>query len=656
MNPQEFGKYRLRDRIAVGGTAEVFRAALVRPDGVEQTVVLKRVLPQHARDPRFRQLFREEALVVASLEHPNIVRIHDFGEMQGTCYLALEHVDGADLDTLLGPGGEELPGPPLAAYLAVQLASALEYIHGRTSPRGTPLRIVHRDISPHNILVSHRGEVKLADFGIARSALRSDKTVDGSIKGKFDYMSPEQATPGAEVDARTDLFALGAVLYQMLFGSPPFYSRNDVETLDAVRACRYRLDESWLSEPHRALVPILARCLRRAREERYPDAGALRRDLEAYLAELPHPSPDARTLAAWVTRARRAREAARPADVLVHALLGGTDPGRDDTAVVGAKEAAVAVGLVTPVPMTPTPITQIRPRTTATARPTPRPTERPADRSAERAVEPPPSRSAPSRSGPSRSTPDLVTPLPLPRAPRPPRRGTRLRSLLPLAAVALVTAGATILLTRLLGGGRPSDDDTRPSVTAPSTLSSRADASPARLSVPTQKPLAPSPPPRRADARPPSSSGAGETPTQLLVNSEPPGATVLLNGVVIGRAPLAYPAPAGAYEVEVVRSGYLPYRTTIPAGRGDQKLLAVLKRRGSTAPAAHGFLTVNSIPWAKVFVDGRPVGITPLRSLKVGAGGHRVQLRDAQGKLLRTFVAQVPAGHTKVFSFDQSDP
>ena len=219
---EAYARYKLHHRIAIGGTAEVFRATFLSSEGEERAIVIKRILPQFARDERFRQIFHEEACVAVTIAHHNIVRVLDHGDIGQTCYIALELVEGKDLGSLLASSRSAGAPPPyrLSAYIAAQVCDALQFIHNVTSSEGTPLRIIHRDVSPQNILVSYDGDVKLTDFGIAKSAIRQERTVDGVIRGKIDFMAPEQATL-SEVDYRIDIFALGCVLYKMVHGAPP---------------------------------------------------------------------------------------------------------------------------------------------------------------------------------------------------------------------------------------------------------------------------------------------------------------------------------------------------------------------------------------------------------------------------------------------------
>jgi serine/threonine protein kinase len=276
---QRLGRFRLLERLAVGGTAEIFRARLLGAAG-EQPVVVKRILPQHVRDSRFRGMFQQEARLLARLDHPNVVRLLDFAEVKGSLLLVLEHVDGGDLAALMA--GARMP-PPLAAYVVLEVARALDYVHARTDEAGQALHIIHQDVSPQNILLSTAGAVKLTDFGIARSTHRRERAGTGVIRGKFAYLAPEQAVPGGPMDARVDVFALGAVLYELLFGRSPFEGPTEGETLERLRLAELALEDSWLVPADRPLLAVLRRCLAREPDDRFPSAGALAARLGEYL-------------------------------------------------------------------------------------------------------------------------------------------------------------------------------------------------------------------------------------------------------------------------------------------------------------------------------------------------------------------------------------
>jgi hypothetical protein len=226
------GKYMLHERIGAGGMAEVYRATYSPEGGFEKQVALKRVLPNFADDVEFVTLFRREAELCSMLHHPNIVQVFDLGRHGNTYFLAMEYVDGLPMSAVLSGRGWQ--GLPISAvtFLGAELASALDYLHRRTTRTGEPLHLVHRDVNPPNVLVSRIGEVKLSDFGIARSAARVQLTVVGNVRGKLGYMAPEQAY-AQPIDGRTDLFALGLTLHEALTGRRLLQGNDDMELMRA---------------------------------------------------------------------------------------------------------------------------------------------------------------------------------------------------------------------------------------------------------------------------------------------------------------------------------------------------------------------------------------------------------------------------------------
>ena len=271
------GKYLLLDRLGAGGMAEVFRARYCPEGGFERTVAVKRVLPAFAQNPEFVKLFREEARLGALLNHPNIVQVLDVGSHQGSYYLAMEYVDGLPLDVLLRLKGA-LP-VPVVTYLGLQLAAGLDYAHHRTSQSGEPLKLVHRDLNPPNVLVSRIGEVKLSDFGIARAADRVRVTRTGMVRGKANYMSPEQAI-NAEIDARTDLFALGLTLWEALTGRQAIDTAKDDQALQVLVSTDLPAPSTVRPEVPPDVDLIVGGLLRRHLPERTQTALALYEQLE----------------------------------------------------------------------------------------------------------------------------------------------------------------------------------------------------------------------------------------------------------------------------------------------------------------------------------------------------------------------------------------
>jgi len=232
--PLKFGKYTLVRKLAMGGMAELFVAKTMGAEGFERDCVIKRILPSFSEDEAFVKMFIDEASLTSKLQHPNIVQIFDFDVIERQYYIAMEYIEGEDLQNIVKDG--QAAGKPLSVpqcvWIVNELAKGLHYAHTKEH-KGRPLNIIHRDISPHNAMVSYYGDTKLMDFGIAKAAERSTKTQAGTVKGKVAYMSPEQAR-GKQLDPRSDLFALAAVAWELLTNRRLFLRASDFETLTAV--------------------------------------------------------------------------------------------------------------------------------------------------------------------------------------------------------------------------------------------------------------------------------------------------------------------------------------------------------------------------------------------------------------------------------------
>ena len=282
---EQLGKYQLIRELAVGGMAEVFLARTAGPMGFEKLLVLKRILPHMAREPAFVQMFLSEATLAARLTHPHIVQIFDFGESHGSYYLAMEYIDGPSLRTLLDDSlrrGAPLPPVPCARIIA-SACEGLAFAHGFRDPAtGQPMNIVHRDISPDNILLSRQGAVKVVDFGIAKASSQQHRTQTGIIKGKLAYMPPEQVR-NQELDQRVDVYALGVVFYELVTGARPFDAPTDAALMHAIlfeQPMPAVLRQPELPGP---VLNILRRALAKDRDERYPDCTAFQADLEEFI-------------------------------------------------------------------------------------------------------------------------------------------------------------------------------------------------------------------------------------------------------------------------------------------------------------------------------------------------------------------------------------
>jgi eukaryotic-like serine/threonine-protein kinase len=280
------GRYRLSARVAQGGMGEVWRGVDVGYGGVERPVALKRINPILARDSNLRQQFLDEAKLSFLLCHQNVVQVRDIGEAGGDLYIAMEWIEGADLGTIMRKlhqsAGQPLP-LRFACLVGVEAARGLDYAHRLRDASGMWLSLVHRDISPSNLLCSLEGEIKVSDFGIARSRLKEQTSVPGALKGKIAYMAPEQAR-GESVDARADIFALGAVLYELVTAQNPFFvdGATEKEALERVRQGRVRPLRQIAPTVPQGLEAIVLRAMAARRDDRYATAAQLREDLESF--------------------------------------------------------------------------------------------------------------------------------------------------------------------------------------------------------------------------------------------------------------------------------------------------------------------------------------------------------------------------------------
>ena len=282
---QVIGKYKIVRDVGVGGMAQVFLASREGPEGFAKPYVIKRILPQYSNDEQFARMFITEAKVAALLDHPNIVHVFDFEIENGNYYLVMEYVAGASLAHIMRANRRR--GEPLGAQIAVEIgvavAHALAYAHEVALPDGRPLDLVHRDISPGNVLVSRDGAVKLADFGVVKTSMTATNTVVGVVNGKWAYMSPEQIS-GQPVDQRSDLFSLGIVLYEIITGLRLFRAENAAATASRVMEAPIRHPKTMVADLDPRLDHIVMKLLERDPKARYQSAAALAADLEAVRA------------------------------------------------------------------------------------------------------------------------------------------------------------------------------------------------------------------------------------------------------------------------------------------------------------------------------------------------------------------------------------
>jgi serine/threonine protein kinase len=279
----EIGRYRIVERLARGGMAEVYLAHENSGRGVERLVALKLILPHMAGEPQFLSMFVNEVKVAASLHHPNIAQVFDFGEFDGEPYLAMELVHGATIQHLLRRAAERKIAIPLGCALAIAIAACagLHYAHERVDIGGAPMHIVHRDVAPSNLMCRHDGGVKLLDFGIAKVASQTTATATGVFKGKAGYMSPEQCSDEA-LDRRSDVFNLGILLYELTTMRRAFFGDNPVAVLNKIAHVRFARPSEVAQEYPAELEAIVMRAMSLAPDDRQPTAQALQLELEAF--------------------------------------------------------------------------------------------------------------------------------------------------------------------------------------------------------------------------------------------------------------------------------------------------------------------------------------------------------------------------------------
>ena len=310
-------RYRVIEKLESGGMAEVFRAESEGLQGFRKQVAIKRVLPHLSSKKKFISMFLDEARLSAQLSHSNCVQVFDIGVGDNAFFIVMEFVDGANLKAIiehLKKSGRDFP-VEAAVHISLELCKGLAYAHELTDPNGVPLHIVHRDMSPPNVLITKHGEVKIVDFGLAKANSQLERSEPGIIKGKFSYLSPEAAM-AQEVDARTDVFAVGIILWEILAGQRLFLGDTDFQTVKKVQAAAIPSISQINPRVPQELERIVSRALAREPIHRYPTARALGMDLSKFLFEngVPVTTFDIGTL---VQGAMRERQRYRPAQTSI---------------------------------------------------------------------------------------------------------------------------------------------------------------------------------------------------------------------------------------------------------------------------------------------------------------------------------------------------
>lgn len=295
--------YEILGLIGRGGMAEIYKAKKKGVKGFEKIIALKKILPGYGTDTKYIEMFVDEAKIAAELSHPNIVHIHDLGKKDDYYFIAMEYVPGKDLRVILQKLAQEstLMPEPIAIYLAIKVLSALNYAHGARNSSGKKLDIVHRDISPPNILVSYEGNIKLTDFGVSKASIKMHQTLAGALKGKILYMSPEQAKGEDHIDYRSDLYSVGIILFELITGEKLFLGSSEIATLKKVQEGVITKPSQIKKDIEPELETVILKALNKEMNRRYQSAADMIKDLEAYMKSHYSAMPEDSHVAHFIT-------------------------------------------------------------------------------------------------------------------------------------------------------------------------------------------------------------------------------------------------------------------------------------------------------------------------------------------------------------------
>jgi serine/threonine-protein kinase len=589
-----YGRYELLGRLAYGGMAEIFLAREAHVSA-QRLLVLKRVLPHVAEDQHFVDMFVDEARLAMQLNHPNICHVYSFGQEEGTFYIAMEWVNGKTLSKIIRKAREQGGLPvPVALKIVAQVAEALDYAHRACDAAGEPLGIVHRDVSPQNIMVSYDGVVKLLDFGIAKATSHSTRTEAGVIKGKFAYMSPQQCV-GEPIDSRADIFALGVCLFEALTGKNPFRRQSEFETMTRIVG-----DPTPLVREKRPDVPeeveqILQLALMKQPERRYQTAGDMQLALETVLPKLGMPI-NASRIGEYVSK-----------------LFG------DEVREGPQLDMRLSIG---PVRSGPTGS---------------------ADESREAASLPP--RLKPPGSTELDAVP-LAREVPVSATVEPAKKKSGLGPATIAIFLVLVTGLCAVggLLAVVLMKPDVGDDLVgRAPTPAPSPGTTTPVGTPPLVAEPTA--------PEVPDPGAPVPATAGS----VFVSSVPSGASITFGDRgTTGTTPMEIGmVQPGTYDVRLTLDGHDAWSGQVQVTAGQRvtvnaQLQAQAEEdrpRERPVVGPPGELSLNTQPWSKVYLGNRLLGTTPIGRVSVPSGMQRLRLVDRDGTEHRRTVRVPPGGH-----------
>jgi serine/threonine-protein kinase len=616
MAPGEmFGKFELERKLAVGGMAEIFLASVQGPEGFRKTVAIKRILPHLTEDSDFVTMFLDEARLVARFSHPNIVQIFELGAVDGRYFLAMEYVPGVSMSKVVKTCRKR--GQPLPLEYAAKIVSyaceGLDYAHNFADADGTPLNLIHRDVSPQNLMLSYDGVVKVLDFGIAKAAGNLFQTRSSSLKGKAAYMSPEQITQKTGLDRRSDVFALGIVLFEFATGHRPFGGDTELELMMSI--VQKEAPDPRELEPTvpAGLASILGRALAKDRDQRFPSCRALRTELEQLLI-------DRRVMVDTYALGGFLRELIPPGEVKVGMTL--PTPSQPSLQAAQVDEALVKARTVTsksrpgiPAPRPPPagedePATLLTPSHVIQAR-------------LEGAPPPPPTPDATVRGAP------VFSPAATPSGSQASR--TRLRAPRKDSSLGMYLLGGLLVLLIGAGGGYLllGDPEAGPTSSRDSGrdagLSDPADRTDGGPQVASLGPGVVQPPEPAPDAGPPEAPADAPQADEPGPPADPPPASVANGGKRKKKKvtpPAVRPEPP---RPEPVRPEPVKVATAEPRGK----------------------LLVDSRPWTNVTIDGTAYGTTPLGPVELEPGPHELELINKGSGIRVKKQIRILAGQTQ---------
>ena len=622
--PRLFGKYYLLELINVGGMAEVFKAKMFGVEGFEKIVAIKRILPEVAEDAEFIKMFVDEAKIAVKLQHPNVVQIFELGKIEDSYFIAMELINGKDLKTIRKrlKRVDLLMPVEQSAYIISQVCDGLDYAHRKTDEKMNPLNIVHRDISPQNMIVSYEGTVKLIDFGIAKAKSKSTKTQVGMLKGKFSYMSPEQVS-GQPIDRRSDIFSLGVVFFEMLTGKRLFLGKNDVETLEKIRKAEVLPPSVFNSAVPPELDRIVLKALAKDREDRYQWASEFSEDLKKF---------------SYSSGKSFSRQ-----DMMNFMSEFFADELEEETAKLEEYHK-----IKKPVDMPLREATQTAVRRDALSR---------------------------EEEGSAIHT-----------------TGSSPKKLVLVFAAVLIVLGFAIALLFVMGGSKKDaaslivDSNEKKTIVVldENTMYQKRCETPCIMEglLAGQHEIAFSKN-GFVDVKESIflSKGdklekfvkmyrIGEQKTMITVKSDPDGAVLYINDKKVQAATptIVNDIPVGLdIVVRVEKHGYFPYEENIgkvPANMNKE--VSVILKPMKNAPVQSkskktdnssvksvaesgepAYLTINSMPWANIYIDGKLIGATPISKHKLPAGSYKIQFKNPKAKIDKTIPVELEAGETK---------